>query len=48
VARALMERGYSLVRPLAGGLDAWVGAGYGVDADPLVEAGAVPAAAART
>lgn len=39
MARALMERGYTLVRPLSGGLDAWVAAGYGVAADPLVETG---------
>jgi 3-mercaptopyruvate sulfurtransferase SseA len=38
VARALMERGYTLVRPLAGGLEAWIEAGYGVEADPSVEA----------
>jgi hypothetical protein len=43
-----MERGYTLVRPLAGGLDAWVAAGYGVDADPLLEAGPESAAALRT
>ena len=43
-----MERGYTLVRPLSGGLDAWVAAGYGVDADPLLEVGGEPAGAART
>jgi 3-mercaptopyruvate sulfurtransferase SseA len=43
-----MERGYTLVRPLAGGLDAWMAAGYGVEADPLLEAGGVSGAAART
>jgi 3-mercaptopyruvate sulfurtransferase SseA len=31
-----MERGYTLVRPLAGGLDAWTAAGYGVEAEPLI------------
>jgi rhodanese-related sulfurtransferase len=38
VARALMERGFTLVRPLAGGLDGWVAAGYGVEeaAPPLI------------
>jgi len=36
VARALMERGYTLVRPLAGGLDAWMAAGYDVEAGPLI------------
>ena len=40
-----MERGYTLVRPLAGGLDAWVAAGYGVDADPLAEAGGAASSA---
>ena len=43
-----MERGYTLVRPLSGGLDAWVAAGSGVDADPLLEAGGAPGAAAAT
>ena len=43
-----MERGYTLVRPLSGGLDAWVTAGYRVDADPLLEAGGESGAAART
>lgn len=36
MARALMERGFTLVRPLAGGLDGWVAAGYGVDEEPLI------------
>ena len=27
----LIERGYRKVRPLAGGLDAWVDAGYDVE-----------------
>jgi 3-mercaptopyruvate sulfurtransferase SseA len=31
-----MERGYTLVRPLAGGLDAWMAAGYDVEAAPLI------------
>jgi len=43
-----MERGYTLVRPLSGGLDAWMAAGYGVEADPLAEAGGLPGAAATT
>jgi 3-mercaptopyruvate sulfurtransferase SseA len=43
-----MERGYTLVRPLSGGLDAWISAGYGVEADPLLEAGGEAGAAART
>jgi rhodanese-related sulfurtransferase len=32
VARLLIDRGYTLVRPLAGGYDAWVGAGFPVEA----------------
>lgn len=32
VAKRLIELGYTRVRPLAGGLDAWVAAGYQVDA----------------
>jgi 3-mercaptopyruvate sulfurtransferase SseA len=31
-----MERGYTLVRPLAGGLDGWMAAGYRVEAEPLI------------
>jgi rhodanese-related sulfurtransferase len=27
----LMERGFTVVRPLAGGFDAWVDAGYPVE-----------------
>jgi rhodanese-related sulfurtransferase len=30
VAKKLMERGYKRVRPLAGGIDAWIAAGYNV------------------
>jgi rhodanese-related sulfurtransferase len=33
VARALIDRGFTLVRPLAGGLEAWVSAGYQVEPD---------------
>jgi 3-mercaptopyruvate sulfurtransferase SseA len=36
VARALQEKGFMLVRPLAGGLEAWVEAGYPVEVDELV------------
>lgn len=36
MARALIERGFTLVRPLAGGLDGWVSAGYEVEREPLV------------
>ncbi len=31
VARRLMSHGFSRVRPLSGGLDAWIGAGYPVE-----------------
>jgi rhodanese-related sulfurtransferase len=31
VARALLEKGYPLVRPHSGGLDGWVSAGYPVE-----------------
>jgi rhodanese-related sulfurtransferase len=31
VARELMKRGFERVRPLQGGLDAWVDAGLGVE-----------------
>jgi rhodanese-related sulfurtransferase len=33
VARALIDRGFTLVRPLHGGLDAWIAAGYPVAVD---------------
>ncbi|MEP6994666.1 MAG: hypothetical protein ABI968_09110 [Acidobacteriota bacterium] len=36
MARLLIDRGFKLVRPLAGGLDAWVQAGYPVEGDPLI------------
>jgi rhodanese-related sulfurtransferase len=32
----LIDRGFKLVRPLAGGLDAWVHAGYAVEGEPLI------------
>lgn len=32
----LIDRGFKLVRPLAGGLEAWVEAGYEIDAEPLI------------
>lgn len=32
----LMDRGFKLVRPLAGGLDAWVAKGFAIDAEPLI------------
>jgi rhodanese-related sulfurtransferase len=35
VARALIDKGFTLVRPLAGGLDGWSEAGYPVEADQV-------------
>jgi 3-mercaptopyruvate sulfurtransferase SseA len=32
----LMDRGFRLVRPLAGGLEAWIAAGYAVDHEQLI------------
>jgi rhodanese-related sulfurtransferase len=32
----LIDRGFNLVRPLAGGLDAWIAAGYTVEGEPLI------------
>jgi rhodanese-related sulfurtransferase len=34
VARILMRHGFKRVRPLFGGLDAWIQAGYGVETEP--------------
>jgi rhodanese-related sulfurtransferase len=31
VAKALMEHGFKRVRPLSGGIDAWIAAGYDVE-----------------
>jgi rhodanese-related sulfurtransferase len=31
VARKLMEEGFTVVRPLTGGFDAWIDAGYPVE-----------------
>ncbi len=31
MARALMDRGFTLVRPLAGGLEGWARAGFPVE-----------------
>jgi rhodanese-related sulfurtransferase len=31
LAKRLMQRGYSRVRPLTGGIDAWVAAGYPIE-----------------
>jgi len=43
-AKILMAHGYSRVRPLRGGLDAWIAAGYAVE--PIVGAPPAPAAGA--
>ena len=32
----LIDRGFTLVRPLAGGIDGWEEAGYQVESQPLV------------
>ena len=32
----LIDKGFKLVRPLAGGLEAWVEKGYAIDAEPLI------------
>ncbi len=33
----LMDRGFSLVRPLAGGLEAWINAGFEIESEePLI------------
>ena len=36
MARALIDKGFTLVRPLAGGLEAWVEAGLPLETDSLV------------
>jgi rhodanese-related sulfurtransferase len=36
VARLLIDRGFTLVRPLAGGLDAWVARGFDTETYDLV------------
>jgi hypothetical protein len=36
VARLLIDRGFVLVRPLAGGLDAWAGRGFALETHDLV------------
>jgi len=36
VARLLIERGFTRVHPLAGGLDAWLDAGHLVEDDTIV------------
>lgn len=36
MARLLMDRGFTLVRPLAGGLDAWVLAGFAIEEHDIV------------
>ena len=37
VVRHLMDSGYKRVRPLRGGLDAWIAAGYATEAIPSSE-----------
>jgi hypothetical protein len=39
-----MDRGFTLVRPLEGGLDAWAEAGFEIEAErtPLSPAGSFP------
>lgn len=46
VAQRLLRAGFTRVRPLAGGIDAWVAAGYRVDGD-TVPAAAPPAQLSR-
>lgn len=36
MARALIEKGFTLVRPLAGGLEAWAAAGFPIEGEPIV------------
>ena len=36
MARALIDRGFKLVRPLAGGLEGWAKAGYPLESEALV------------
>jgi rhodanese-related sulfurtransferase len=36
VARALIDKGFKRVRPLEGGLDGWIAAGYEVAVDAVV------------
>ena len=35
MARLLMDRGFRLVRPLEGGLNAWADAGYEIEAERI-------------
>jgi len=46
-AKLLMDRGYKRVRPLRGGLDAWIAAGYAVEDAAAAPAAAPPAAVTR-
>jgi membrane protein DedA with SNARE-associated domain/rhodanese-related sulfurtransferase len=48
VARLLMNSGFARVRPLKGGLEAWIEAGYSVEAiAPLAPAAAAPSSVAQ-
>ena len=46
-ARLLMDHGFRRVRPLHGGLDAWIAAGYAVEATPATAVAATLIAATR-
>jgi membrane protein DedA with SNARE-associated domain/rhodanese-related sulfurtransferase len=48
VAKLLINHGFTQVRPLFGGLDAWLAAGFPVEFDPPPKAGAAPAAPASS
>lgn len=36
MARLLIDRGFTMVRPLAGGIDGWEQAGYQIESQPPV------------
>ncbi|MEJ0039889.1 MAG: DedA family protein/thiosulfate sulfurtransferase GlpE [Gammaproteobacteria bacterium] len=48
VAKILMDNGFRRVRPLRGGLDAWIAAGYAVDPIPISASAALSAAVDST
>jgi len=43
VAAKLKERGFLRIRPLAGGFQAWVSAGFEVEEEALIPEGQAPA-----